>query len=34
MSYHKSNPRELCGLCHLKLSGWDYTKINKDGSIS
>ncbi len=34
MSYHKSEPKELCGLCILKLSGWNYTKINKDGSIS
>jgi len=34
MSYHKSDPKELCGLCILKLSGWNYTKINMNGTIS
>jgi hypothetical protein len=34
MSYHKSEPTELCGLCILKLSGWNYTKINMNGTIS
>ncbi len=33
MSYDP-NENGLCGLCILKLSGWDDTKINKDGSIS
>ncbi len=34
MSYHKDNPTNLCGLCELKLSGWDYMKINRKGEIS
>lgn len=33
MSYH-SDGEELCGLCLLKLEGWKYTKINKDGTVS
>ncbi|MDH5230724.1 MAG: hypothetical protein OEY38_11725 [Gammaproteobacteria bacterium] len=34
MSYHGSNPTNLCGICQLKLAGWDYLKVNKDGTVS
>jgi predicted Zn-dependent protease len=33
MSYHKSDPDELCGICIFKLRGWLYSRINKDGTI-
>jgi len=33
MSYHPDG-NELCGLCLLKLEGWEYTKIEKDGTVS
>ncbi len=33
MSYHSSEPTIFCGLCQLKLRGWDYTKVGNDGSI-
>jgi len=34
MSYlPQAQIRGLCGLCQLKLAGWDYTKINKDGTV-
>lgn len=34
MSYHDPRPSNLCGLCQLKLRGWDYMKINRDGVVS
>jgi len=34
MSYHSSDPTVLCGLCELKLRGWDYMKINRKGQVS
>ena len=32
MSYHPDGAH-FCGLCILKLSGWDYKKIHKDGKV-
>jgi hypothetical protein len=34
MSYHSSDPEIFCGLCQLKLMGWDYEKISKTGAVS
>jgi hypothetical protein len=34
MSYHSSEPNVFCGLCQLKLMGWDYAKISKTGQVS
>jgi hypothetical protein len=34
MSYHASKPTNLCGLCQLKLRGWDYMKISRAGAVS
>ncbi len=32
MSY-ASNKKHLCGLCYLKLAGWDYLQVKNDGNI-
>ncbi|MBM3786343.1 MAG: hypothetical protein FJW30_18440 [Acidobacteria bacterium] len=34
MSYHGTKPTNLCGLCQLKLRGWDYMKIDRTGAVS
>jgi hypothetical protein len=33
MSY-ASNKKYLCGLCFLKLAGWNYKKVHKDGTLT
>jgi hypothetical protein len=33
MSYHPS-ARFLCGLCLLRLGGWNHGSINNDGTVS
>jgi hypothetical protein len=33
MSY-SSSKKYLCGLCFLKLGGWDYMKVKNDGTIA
>jgi hypothetical protein len=32
MSY-SSGKKALCGLCLLKLAGWNYLQVNNDGNI-
>jgi hypothetical protein len=32
MSYHP-DARHLCGLCLLKLGGWNYAKVKNDGTV-
>jgi hypothetical protein len=33
MSYdYPKTPRHFCGLCALRMRGWDHTKLDKDGA--
>lgn len=34
MSYHKTKPVVLCGLCQLKVRGWDPSKITRKAVVS